>query len=193
MATKVCTKCNERKSLDSFCKNARSKDGLSQHCKSCNAAYQKEYRKTTTGKATIKKSTKKYRSKPEQIKKQAEYNKESLKRTGKTSTTVSRNWQKNNPGKHRIHKQADNNRRRLAKLQPESYTSAQFMELFKRVGKKCSYCKKSLTVMTVTADHIVPLSKGGSNRIDNIAPACMSCNLSKGASTDPKWKPFWRA
>lgn len=42
----------------------------------------------------------------------------------------------------------------------------------------CAYC---FTAPSVAQDHIVPLSRGGAHTIDNIAPACKSCNSSKGA------------
>lgn len=42
------------------------------------------------------------------------------------------------------------------------------------------YCNEELPL---TNDHVVPLSRGGSNNIDNILPACKGCNCSKSAKT----------
>lgn len=44
-------------------------------------------------------------------------------------------------------------------------------------GKECYICKKAVAD---TIDHVVPLSKGGTNEIGNLRPACYSCNWEKG-------------
>jgi len=46
---------------------------------------------------------------------------------------------------------------------------------------QCAYCRKSDTPFEV--DHILPRSRGGSNRISNLCLACHSCNQEKGNQT----------
>jgi len=41
-------------------------------------------------------------------------------------------------------------------------------------------CQMCGTTHKITIDHIIPLSKGGTNHIDNLQPLCHSCNASKG-------------
>lgn len=43
----------------------------------------------------------------------------------------------------------------------------------------CWWCSKKLTKYHI--DHLIPLSKGGSNRADNIVISCPSCNLHKSS------------
>lgn len=50
-------------------------------------------------------------------------------------------------------------------------------------GGLCAYC---LSAPGVTMDHVVPLAKGGPHHIDNIVPACDSCNKRKGTQ---EWRP----
>jgi len=45
----------------------------------------------------------------------------------------------------------------------------------------CQICDTVLTKQIVTVDHIIPVSKGGTNAIENLQPLCFHCNASKGA------------
>jgi 5-methylcytosine-specific restriction endonuclease McrA len=38
-------------------------------------------------------------------------------------------------------------------------------------------------------DHIIPLSRGGDDKLDNLVWACEKCNLSKGNRTLSEWQP----
>lgn len=49
----------------------------------------------------------------------------------------------------------------------------------------CSYCGRKDAKMV--ADHVVPLSKGGSDNFDNLVCACESCNRNKSNMTVDKW------
>ncbi len=44
----------------------------------------------------------------------------------------------------------------------------------------CKYCRKALDLENSTLDHVIPLAKGGSNKMDNLAVACNECNFNKG-------------
>ena len=55
-----------------------------------------------------------------------------------------------------------------------------------RDGQRCMYCGCTDQVMTL--DHILPRSKGGSDHLSNLVPACRPCNSSKGARTPEEWR-----
>jgi len=52
-------------------------------------------------------------------------------------------------------------------------------EVFKRDHFSCSYCGQSPPSVVLECDHIDPVSKGGSNEIDNLTTACFNCNRGK--------------
>jgi predicted restriction endonuclease len=49
---------------------------------------------------------------------------------------------------------------------------------------KCAYCGSE---ENLTLDHIMPRSKGGSDRITNVICACRECNNSKGHQMWSEW------
>ena len=51
--------------------------------------------------------------------------------------------------------------------------------LLEKFDRKCVYCGKSGVVLNV--EHIIPKARGGSNRVSNLAIACVQCNQKKGA------------
>lgn len=53
-------------------------------------------------------------------------------------------------------------------------------EMLERDGHQCRYCDST---EDLTADHIIPVSRGGPTTIENLATACRPCNSRKGART----------
>jgi 5-methylcytosine-specific restriction endonuclease McrA len=88
--------------------------------------------------------------------------------------TRNKNWFVTHPENTKIHHLT----RRARKAEAEgNFTAKEWLDLCERTGNKCLCCGST---GKLTADHIVPLAKGGSNFISNIQPLCGSCNDHKG-------------
>ncbi len=53
--------------------------------------------------------------------------------------------------------------------------------LLDKWGRKCAYCGKTDVILEV--EHIVPTSRGGTDRVSNLTISCRACNLKKGDQT----------
>ena len=86
-------------------------------------------------------------------------------------------WAKNHPEVGRA-----SAARRRARLTTGggSFSAKQWISLCKFYGNRCLCCRKK---KRLEADHVVPVSKGGSSNIGNIQPLCRSCNAKKGTKT----------
>lgn len=71
----------------------------------------------------------------------------------------------------------------------KSFTSTSWGRIKKLVKKRsnsiCHYCGKFASRGHV--DHVVPLSRGGSDDLSNLVWACRACNLSKHDKTPDEW------
>lgn len=68
-----------------------------------------------------------------------------------------------------------------------SHSPEELNRLFDMFQGNCAYC---IGGKATTVDHIVPLTKGGTNNIDNLVPCCRSCNSSKGNKFIGDWRPI---
>lgn len=54
-------------------------------------------------------------------------------------------------------------------------------KILKRAGFRCEYCGADSSEARLVVDHVLPVSKGGTNRESNLVAACDECNIGKGA------------
>ena len=82
-----------------------------------------------------------------------------------------------------------NRARRNRKFQAiGSHTKGEWELLKKQYGYACPSCKELEPKIKLTEDHIIPLTKGGSDYIENIQPLCKQCNSKKYNKIIPKYE-----
>jgi 5-methylcytosine-specific restriction endonuclease McrA len=90
----------------------------------------------------------------------------------------SKTWADGNAEKVKIAKANNRRKRRAAKNAGEShFTVEEFDALCSVYGYACLCC--GATDRILEADHVVPLTKGGSDDISNFQPLCGECNRRK--------------
>lgn len=75
----------------------------------------------------------------------------------------------------------DPQRRRL----PQSAWNMLRAEIFQRDNFTCSYC--GVVGGKLHCDHVIPISRGGSNAPENLTTACAGCNIAKKDRTADEW------
>jgi len=73
-----------------------------------------------------------------------------------------------------------NQKRRVLLKDKGNFTKEEWNNLLKISKNRCYCCKiKFSKKVKATIDHILPISLGGNNYIENIQPLCQSCNSKK--------------
>jgi 5-methylcytosine-specific restriction endonuclease McrA len=98
--------------------------------------------------------------------------KEKLKPTRKA-------WAKANPDKIRTYEQ---NRRAVEMGAEGSFTPQEWQDRLIEFNYHCAYCLQKIEGAP-HREHMMPLSRGGSNFIENIVPSCATCNRKKHDKT----------
>lgn len=100
-----------------------------------------------------------------------EYHKADYAKNGEAIRARTNAYKRANPDKQRVwhHKRRANYN--------GAFTTIEWEELCARHSYRCLACGQ--TGLKLTVDHVVPLSKGGTNTIANLQPLCGPCNSRK--------------
>ena len=92
-----------------------------------------------------------------------------------------RQWKLDHPESYSaIHRRAKHKRRMLIEQDGGHWTNEEWLALKHAYDYRCADCgKHEPDEVSLTVDHVIPLSKGGSNSVGNLAPRCRSCNSKK--------------
>lgn len=84
----------------------------------------------------------------------------------------------NNPEKAKAFNLNRSKRRRIL-VKNNNISDKDLLWIKQNISEKCCFCGFPADTM----DHIFPLSRGGTHTVDNLWPACRSCNSQKGNKT----------
>jgi 5-methylcytosine-specific restriction endonuclease McrA len=164
---KHCTRCEQTLPVSAFNSDARYVDGYQSYCRGCMRGYHTERRVDPTyTEGERKRGRDYYQQKREVIApKRRAYDR------GRWHTDP-KYRQRKNIQKHQ--------RREYLRGLVEHFTQEEWQALCEKYDNRCLKCgeRKPLTV-----DHIVPVSKGGTNDIHNVQPLCLDCNMRKHTKT----------
>lgn len=203
---KLCSRCKNLKSISEF--HTRHKNRfrggvpyvyiwIPTECAACEHERKAEYRATPQGRENERKAHERYYSKPEkqellkqyrqsdrwkEVVQKYEDSEKGLARTERfLSTDKGQVYLKQKRRRHR------DKRETLIKTNTvkRKLTERQWRILVRAYEGACAYCGRK--GMTLTRDHVVPITKGGLDTRDNVVPSCAPCNEKKSDAID--WTP----
>lgn len=124
-----------------------------------------------------------YKSKPEIKERMIEYRRNLYLKNKETMREASRAWN----AKNAEHVKCQRHSRRILIRSSGSFTEQQFSALIVSQENRCNYCRCELDPSNIERDHILPVSRGGNNLIENIQALCRSCNRRKHNKTHEEY------
>lgn len=199
---KACAACEVVHPIAQFSRSLSTRDGYHTSCKACrhdvwiamrrdaDLARLRAKNATLTGEERAHRRANdraKRQRKPEQY---AAYHHKWYRAHRDEQLARSKAWMKARPDKWIPIRKASNYRWRARRAKAEGVvTHADELRIYASQNGLCAYCARPLNGI-YDADHIIPLSRGGSNWPENICCACERCNSSKNAKTAEEYRAY---
>jgi hypothetical protein len=179
---KKCSRCLEEKSLDGFHKSKNGSGGLRSECKDCSKI--RDLNRYQKNKESENLRARQYYA--ENKKARIEY---SRKYYNKNSEAIKEKAKKNYPKYKQL--RMDNNRLRRAAKAGNDYVKYTLDQVIEVYGTICYLCKEQIDLSAerkpgrlgwkngLHVDHVLDISGGGADTIDNVRPTHGICNLKK--------------
>ncbi|HLV98694.1 MAG TPA: HNH endonuclease [Ktedonobacterales bacterium] len=189
---KRCSKCHAVHCVGNFTKARSRKDGLDPWCRACQRISRQAYRAANYEKSracqerSYRKNLPHYRAyqhaylaahreEINQKRRQMRY-----QATPAAKATRQRYVEAHREAIAAVKREAVRLYRARKRAAGEQFTRAEWQALCAWYEYTCLCCGKKAPDIKLTTDHVVPVSKGGSNAIANIQPLCIDCNNHKG-------------
>jgi 5-methylcytosine-specific restriction endonuclease McrA len=195
---KVCSRCGLAKDQSAYSRNQANSDGLAYYCKPCQSEYYREWRVRNAeklksynkewyqvNKEPVKQYRRIHRERDLQVRKvwlkanpdkKIEYDRRYARRHPDAMKQYLRAWNKAHPESMLVQK----HRRRARKAQNGGkYTRREWLALCAEYDNRCLCCGRQAPGIRLQVDHVIPISRGGTNDISNIQPLCAECNRVK--------------
>ena len=193
---KWCPGCGQVKCQGTFYRNRSRTDGLDNYCQICRSAWHTAYRQENLDRERERERARiRDESRKEYERSWRKDNPDYMRKYNKAYGEANAERIRANRGKYKEQQKAYaqshlkerahyEKNRHARKLQAEgTFTRREWEALCKYYDYTCLRCGRQEPDIELTVDHVIPLSIGGSNSIDNIQPLCHSCNARKHAKT----------
>jgi len=212
MKIKTCTKCGKElpATNEYFARDKRGKHGLRADCKNCNSVYRKKH--YNKNKKSIRKKQNEYLKQYhiENKDKISEYKKGYYKENKERILSYCKQYREENreyvksyrreykTNNRELFNKYKQKRRAIKKGLVSTLTTEQWEEIKRDFNHQCAYCGMTEKEHTkecgeqLHQEHFIPVSDKGEHTINNIIPACRSCNSSKGNKNFFEWYPDYK-
>lgn len=183
----------EHGTLSGYKKHKARNHDKCQQCWDARATYMRQLRNTPEQKIKEKAYSDAWKSRNKE--KVLEIHREYYKKNSKKLAAQQRKNRAKNPRFKELNAAAS--RRRRARVRNQGFEFFTEKDIIKKYGTTCHLCSKTIDINaprsstaankygsnwenSLHIDHVIPISKGGTDTLDNVRPSHAKCNLSKG-------------